>query len=78
MMGIIKEFLLFEWILALMEEGGKSVRKHAKEAGLSPRLIQNLCSGAQTDMKLKNFMKISRACGYHIILEKVGNRFEIT
>jgi predicted ArsR family transcriptional regulator len=73
-----KEFLLSELILTLMQDGEKSVRKLAKEAGLSPRLIQNLRSGEQTDMKLKNFVKVSRACGYHIFLEKAGNRVEIT
>jgi hypothetical protein len=73
-----KEFLLSELIITLMEGDEKSVRKLAKEAGISPRLIQNLRSGEQTDMKLKNFMKVSRACGYHVILEKDGNRVEIT
>lgn len=73
-----KEFLLSELIIALMEDNGKTVRKLAKEAGLSPRLIQNLRSGEQTDMKLKNFMKVSSACGYHIVLEKAGNRVELT
>jgi len=67
-----KEFLLSEIISALMENDGKSVRKLAKEVGLSPTVIQKLRSGKQDDVKLSNFINISHACGYNLILEK-GN-----
>ena len=63
-----KNFVLSELILALMENDGKSVRKLAKEVGLSITVIQNLKSGKQQDMKLKNFVSIAHACGYHILL----------
>ena len=63
-----KNFVLSELILALMENDGKSVRELAKEVGLSPTVIQNVKSGKQQDMKIKNFVSIAHACGYHILL----------
>ena len=61
--------MLSELILALMENDGKSVRELAKEVGLSPTVIQNIKSGKQQDMKIKNFVSIAHACGYHILLK---------
>ena len=49
-----KNFVLSELILALMENDGKSVRELAKEVGLSPTVIQNIKSGKQQNMKIKN------------------------
>ena len=63
-----KNFVLSELILALMENDGKSVRELAREVGLSPTVIQNIKSGKQQDMKIKNFVSIAHACGYHILL----------
>ena len=63
-----KEFVLSELILALMENDGKSVRELAKEVGLSPTVIQKLRSGKQEDMKIKNFVSIAHACGFHLFL----------
>lgn len=63
-------FLLSELIMSLMEKDHKSVRQLASEVGLSPTLIQKLRSGTQTDVKLSNFINISEACGYHLVLEK--------
>ena len=63
-----KNFVLSEIILALMENDGKSVRELAREVGLSPTVIQNIKSGKQQDMKIKNFVSIAHACGYHILL----------
>ena len=63
-----KDFVLSELILALMENDHKSVRELAKEVDLSPTVIQNLRSGKQQDMKIKNFVSIAHACGYHIFL----------
>ena len=64
------EFLLSETIHAIMDEAHKSVRKLADESGLSPTVIQNIRSGIQEDIKLSNFINISHACGYKLILEK--------
>ncbi|MCW5590114.1 MAG: hypothetical protein KIT27_10710 [Legionellales bacterium] len=64
-----KTFLLSEIICAFMQGDEHSVRSLAKEVGLSPTVIQNLRSGKQEDIKLSNFINISRACGYKITLD---------
>jgi hypothetical protein len=69
-----KEFLLSELVLALMAEDSKSVRALADELGVSKTVIQNLRSGEQTDMKLSNFVKLTHAYGYDLVLEKAGDR----
>lgn len=69
-----QEFLLFEIINTLMENNAKSVRAFADEVGLSPSVIQKLRSGKQEDIKLRNFITISHACGYEIILKKGNDR----
>ena len=69
-----QDFLLSEIIRELMETSKKRVRKLASESGLSSTAIQNLRSGAQEDMKLTNFLNVSHACGYHLVLEKDGKR----
>lgn len=71
------EFVLAETIKSLMESGHKSVRTLAKESGLSPTVIQNMRSGQQEDVKLRNFINISHACGYKIILEKNDERIAL-
>jgi len=69
-----KDFLLSEIICALMENDNKTVRKLAKEVGLSPTVIQKLRSGKQEDVRLRNFVNLSHACGFNIILEKGNDR----
>jgi hypothetical protein len=71
------EFLLSETILAMMEEAHKSVRKLASESGLSPTIIQNIRSGIQEDIKLSNFINISHACGFKLVLEKDNQRITV-
>lgn len=71
------EFLLSETIFVMMKEAHKSVRKLASETDLSPTVIQNIKSGIQEDMKLKNFINISHACGYKLILEKQNQRISL-
>ena len=63
-----EEFVLSELIRALMENDHKSVRGLAKKVGLSPTVIQDIRSGKQEDMKVKNFISIAHACGYHVLL----------
>jgi DNA-binding Xre family transcriptional regulator len=72
-----KEFLLSELVLALMAEDSKSVRELAGELGVSKTVIQNIRSGEQTDMKLSNFVKLTHACGYDLVLEKEGQRITL-
>jgi hypothetical protein len=71
------EFLLSETILVMMKESHKSVRKLATETDLSPTVIQNIRSGIQEDIKLRNFLNISHACGYKLILEKHDQRISL-
>ena len=72
-----KELLLSELVLAMMAEDKKSVRELANELGISKTVIQNLRSGVQTDMKLSNFLKFTKAYGYHVVLEKGGQRINL-
>src|SRR5262249_59739074 len=71
-----EELLLSELILAIMAKAkeNKSVRKLARELGMSKTAIQNLRSGVQNDMKLSNFVRFTRAYGYRLVLEKKGQR----
>lgn len=72
-----KDFLLSELIKSLMEGDQKSVRTLAKETDLSPTVIQKLRTGAQKDVRLNNFLKISHACGYNVVLEKADDRIQL-
>ena len=72
-----KELLLSELVLSIMAEDSKSVRALAKELGVSKTVIQNLRSGEQSDMKLSNFVKLTHAYGYDVVLEKAGERITL-
>ena len=72
-----KELILSELILALMAEDKKSVRQLARELGVSKTVIQNLRSGEQNDMKLSNFVKLTHAYGFELVLEKKGQRIAL-
>ena len=72
-----KEFLLSELVHAIMAEDNKSVRSLAAELGVSKTVIQNIRSGEQTDMKLSNFLKMTHAYGFQLVLEKGDQRIAI-
>jgi len=72
-----REFVLSELLLALMDGDNKSVRKLAKEAGLSANTIQNIRSGKQRDIRLQNFKRIIESYGYRLVLEKNGERIPV-
>jgi DNA-binding Xre family transcriptional regulator len=72
-----KELILSELVLAIMAEDRKSVRALADELGLSKTVIQNLRSGEQSDMKLSNFVKLTHAYGFDLVLEKEGQRIPL-
>jgi DNA-binding Xre family transcriptional regulator len=72
-----KELMLSELVLAIMAEDRKSVRELANELGVSKTVIQNLRSGEHTDMRLSNFVKLTHAYGYHVVLEKQGQRIAL-
>jgi DNA-binding Xre family transcriptional regulator len=69
-----REFLLSELLIEMMERNKKSVRKLAKEVDLSPSAIQKIRSGNQFDIKMGNFINISHACGYKVVLERGKER----
>lgn len=68
-----QDLLISELVLALMNDEKISVRKLAKEAGISPSVVQDIRSGKQKDIKLSNFKNIVNACGYNIVLENGHN-----
>ena len=72
-----KELLLSELVLAIMAQDDKSVRELARDLGVSKTVIQNLRSGEQNDMKLSNFVKLTHAYGYELVLEKEGQRITL-
>jgi hypothetical protein len=72
-----KELMLTELVLAIMAQDTKSVRTLADELGVSKTVIQNLRSGQQSDMKLSNFVKLTQAYGYDLVLEKDGRRITL-
>jgi len=65
-----REFILSELLLATMEEDHVSIRKLAKEAKVSPSLIQDLRTGKKDNLTLKSFSNIVEALGYDIVLER--------
>jgi DNA-binding Xre family transcriptional regulator len=71
-----REFILSELLLAVMEEDHISIRKLAKEAGVSPSLIQDLRSGKKDNLTFKSFSNIVEALGYDIILEKRSKKIQ--
>jgi len=70
-----KELLFSELMIAIMEKDNKSIRKLAEEAKISPSIIQNLRSGKQEDIKLKNLVKIALVFGYELCLKKKDKEF---
>lgn len=65
-----KELLFSELLISVMEADDKSVRGLAKEAQLSPSVIQDIRSGKQNDIRVSNLIKIAQAFGYELILQK--------
>ena len=65
------ELLVQELIIALMENDAQSVRALAKEAGLSPTIIQGLRSKGG-DPKISNFANILHALGAELKVVKDG------
>lgn len=72
-----KELLFSELLISIMEGDDMSVRKLAKEANLSPSVIQDIRSGKQQDIKVSNFLKIAHAFGYEVVLQKGKEKFEL-
>jgi len=65
-----KEFVLSELLIALMEEDEKSVRALAKEAGVSPTVVQDIRSGNKQNITLRTFSNIIKSMGYKMYIKK--------
>lgn len=65
-----KELLFSELMTSIMDEDEVSIRKLAKESGISKSVIQNLRSGKQHDIRVSNLIKIAHAFGYVLLLQK--------
>lgn len=65
-----KELLFSELLISIMEEDDQSVRSLAKEANISPSVIQDLRSGKQQDIKVSNLIRIVETLGYRVVLQK--------
>jgi len=72
-----RELVLSELLIALMEEDNISVRKLAKEAGISPTVIQGIRSGTKKNITMLNFLKILKILGCSLVAEKGENRIAI-
>jgi DNA-binding Xre family transcriptional regulator len=64
------ELVLSELILAIMSEDNISIRSLAKQAGISPTIIQEIRSGKKDNINLRTFSNLLDALGYDIVLEK--------
>ena len=78
--GVEREYellKLYELVHAMMDSQDKSVRKLAEEVGVSKTVIQNLRSGQQKDIKLSNFLRVTQACGFQLVLQKNRQRVSL-
>ena len=64
------ELVLSELVIAIMPEDNVSIRSLAKQAGISPTIIQDIRSGKKDNLNLKTFSNLIDALGYDIVLEK--------
>ena len=65
------DFLLSEFILEKMAEENVSVRELAKQAKVSPTVIQKLRSKDAEKVTLTTFTSVLRCLGYQIKVEKM-------
>ncbi len=72
-----KDFLLSELLIAIMEQDGISVRELAKEAGISPTIIQGIRSGTRENITVKSLVKVLGALGYKLKAEREEGDFSI-
>lgn len=64
-----QELVLSELLLAVMAEDNVSIRSLAKQAEISPAVIQDIRSGKRDNLTLKTFASIIDALGYNLVLE---------
>ncbi|MCE5316556.1 MAG: helix-turn-helix transcriptional regulator [Parachlamydia sp.] len=68
------ELVLSELLLAVMAQDKISIRSLAKQAGISPAIIQDIRSGKRDNITLKTFASLMDALGYNLVLEKRENK----
>ncbi|MBP6892577.1 hypothetical protein KBB68_03285 [Candidatus Babeliales bacterium] len=59
-----QDLLLSELLIAITQQSEMSVRKLAKEAGISPTIVQAMRSGENKNYTLKSFFKVLKVIGY--------------
>jgi DNA-binding Xre family transcriptional regulator len=59
-----REFTLAEIISAIMEHKKISVRSLAKDAGVSPTIVQEMRSGVKKNFSMESFYKITKTLGF--------------
>lgn len=75
-----RDFVLSELLIAITNENELSVRNLAKEAGLSPRIVQAMRSGEDKDYSFKSFLKILQGlhCKKFTITTEQGKNINIS
>ncbi|MBR5097093.1 MAG: helix-turn-helix domain-containing protein [Treponema sp.] len=66
------DFLLSEFMLEKMQEENLSVRELARQANVSPTVIQKLRSKDAEKVTLTTFTSVLRCLGYKIQLKKIS------
>lgn len=66
------DFLLSEFMLEKMAEQNLSIRELARQASVSPTIIQKLRSKDAEKITLTTFTTVLRCLGYRIKLEKIA------
>ena len=65
-----EKFLISEFMIEAMDENKISVRKLAKEAGVSPTIIQNMRSGKSNNVSINTLAPILSVLHYRIAFLK--------
>jgi DNA-binding Xre family transcriptional regulator len=65
-----REFLLSELLVDLMNDEALSVRKLAKDAGLSTAIVQGIRSGERKNVTLNSVGSIFQAMGWKLVAKK--------
>jgi ribosomal protein S3 len=65
------DFLISEFVLQKMEEENISVRIRAKNAGVSPAVIQKMRSKNSEKIPYRTFSNVLNTLGYKISIEKI-------
>jgi transcriptional regulator with XRE-family HTH domain len=65
------DFLISEFVLQKMEEENISIRTLAKNAGVSPTVIQKMRSKNSEKITYRTFLNVLNTLGYKISIEKI-------